>query len=359
MSYCVNRGCRKPPYNGQTGQCCSKSCLALAPNNPQCPVCGEKPPYNGQVGKCCSHTCKKVATGKLCPTCRANPPYKNEGKYCSILCRDQAAALASSIALANSPALASSTTFASSPVMCPMCGLKASKDNVPGEYCSNACRYSIAQSLQLIDFFITIPWLLVQGPIIGFYCPGSQKRSKVDDWFKTPWLGNMFQWDVLFDGNMFQNGEAAFQSTKFSGSLALFLNITGEAAYGLKKSLKNVDWTYGGYGSNWKAMLAVLFCKFSDPILQRQLIATEKAVLIEHNDLVGRDETWSNNHNGHGQNWLGLQLMLVRDQLSGNDQFTRWVKQSVNISTGKSYATVTPWNKLVFDATSKLLAHNL
>eukprot|EP00971_Amphidinium_carterae_P233561 4635160-Amphidinium_carterae.1 len=31
----------------------------------------------------------------------------------------------------------------------------------------------------------------------------------------------------------------------------------------------------------------------------------------------GRDGIWSNNQNGSGKNWLGMQLMLVRDKLAG------------------------------------------
>ena len=63
-------------------------------------------------------------------------------------------------------------------------------------------------------------------------------------------------------------------------------------------------------------MLSVLRAKFGlGSRMARGLLATEDAFLLEHNDVCGRDATWSDNQDGSGQNWLGLQLMLVRDEL--------------------------------------------
>ena len=35
------------------------------------------------------------------------------------------------------------------------------------------------------------------------------------------------------------------------------------------------------------------------------------AFLLEHNERKGRDDTWSDDADGEGQNWLGLLLMLL------------------------------------------------
>ena len=41
-----------------------------------------------------------------------------------------------------------------------------------------------------------------------------------------------------------------------------------------------------------------------------------EAYLLEHNVRAGRDVYWSNNHDGTGKNLLGLQLMLIREELA-------------------------------------------
>ena len=39
------------------------------------------------------------------------------------------------------------------------------------------------------------------------------------------------------------------------------------------------------------------------------------------------DMVWSDNHDGSGKNWLGLQLMLLRDQIRGEERWSSWLKQ--------------------------------
>ena len=53
--------------------------------------------------------------------------------------------------------------------------------------------------------------------------------------------------------------------------------------------------------------------------------------LLEHNAATGRDKIWSNNNDGEGTNWLGLQLMVVRDRLSGKQEWTRYIGTLINI----------------------------
>jgi predicted NAD-dependent protein-ADP-ribosyltransferase YbiA (DUF1768 family) len=48
------------------------------------------------------------------------------------------------------------------------------------------------------------------------------------------------------------------------------------------------------------------------------LLATGTAYLVEHNEVVGRDTFWSDNHDGTGQNRLGVVLMALRKKLGGH-----------------------------------------
>lgn len=36
---------------------------------------------------------------------------------------------------------------------------------------------------------------------------------------------------------------------------------------------------------------------------------------------------WSDNHDGSGKNWLGLQLMLLRDQIREEERWSSWLKR--------------------------------
>jgi len=66
-------------------------------------------------------------------------------------------------------------------------------------------------------------------------------------------------------------------------------------------------------------------------------LRTEQAFLLEHNPTFGRDSTWSDNNNGEGTNWLGLQLMLVRDELrpvARHFGWKDWISGSIDLETG-------------------------
>lgn len=73
---------------------------------------------------------------------------------------------------------------------------------------------------------------------------------------------------------------------------------------------------------------------------------------LEHNPVRGRDMVWSDNHDGSGKNWLGLQLMLLRDQIREEERWSSWLKQHVNTSTGELLGSV--WSNLVKSATRAL-----
>jgi len=184
--------------------------------------------------------------------------------------------------------------------------------------------------------------------LVGFYYPG--KAEPWDTLCGAGFLGNFWN---LGAGALeleapkepgrivaFANAEAAFQALKFWTRADEFATLSGNGAFRLKRSLAGrEDFTYGGFGSNWAGMLAVLEAKFRPgSAMADALLLTGDAFLLEHNAVMGRDKIWSDNENGEGTNWLGMQLMLVRDQLSGQQLWTNYVAGLVDTSNGKPHS---------------------
>ncbi|CAJ1401938.1 unnamed protein product [Effrenium voratum] len=114
---------------------------------------------------------------------------------------------------------------------------------------------------------------------------------------------------------------------KFWERKKLFQNASGAEAFRTKRQLQGMEaFSYAGHGSNWAAMRHVLTRKFQDPELCEGLLATGDALLLEHNPVPNRDCIWSDNSDGSGKNWLGLQLMLLRDELSGASVWRLWLE---------------------------------
>jgi len=159
-----------------------------------------------------------------------------------------------------------------------------------------------------------------QVSIIGFYYPG--KDEECDKLFKHGLFGNFYHCPegVSVFGKRFTNAEAAFQALKFWAYVDQFASRDGMGAFYLKKSLESngvtADWSYHECGGNFQAMWEVLSSKFAwGTKFHSALLNSGDAYLVEHNSAVGRDKVWSNNKIGDGKNWLGLQLMLLRDHL--------------------------------------------
>lgn len=175
--------------------------------------------------------------------------------------------------------------------------------------------------------------------VIAFYMPGYE-----EEWDKLcggGFMGNF--WEIDVDGlkvtandvtKTFTNSEAAFQTLKFWNKADDFRTLTGNEAFQMKKEHHGFeDFTYAGFGSNWSGMLAVLKGKFVDIDKYKDaLMQTEDAYLLEHNSVEGRDQIWSNNSKGDGLNWLGLQLMLLRDEIKGTKKWTDWITGECGIS---------------------------
>lgn len=184
----------------------------------------------------------------------------------------------------------------------------------------------------------------------------------------------------------FQTAEAAFQAFKFfTKDSTVFRKLvdsqTGDDAIQIKNPAQGKeDWTFVGRDpqgtsktsthGNWFAMYEVLLSKFTlHTNLNAELLKTGDRFLLEHNNAIGRDTIWSNNGDGTGKNWLGLQLMILRDYLRGTStKSNSWTQQlltrGVLIPTNPTYSkNVCPymfrdssnWQKLVSDATNALV----
>merc|ERR1712007_354027 len=86
--------------------------------------------------------------------------------------------------------------------------------------------------------------------------------------------------------------------------------------------------------------------------MQQGLLATGDAFLIEHNSVEGRDKVWSDNFKGDGTNWLGLQCMLIRDELNGTTTWTSFIQAHIDLNNGKPRSSV--WQSTVQKACSAI-----
>lgn len=207
--------------------------------------------------------------------------------------------------------------------------------------------------------------------VIAFCFPGYLERW--DELCGAPFLGH--HWNLGPGGisvackalpkapRHFCNAEAAFHALKFWDQAERFEGITGEEALVLKEELSQCrDPTYAGHGSAWKANLAVLRAKFRPGSPNAEaLLRTQDSFLLEH-VTEAFDDVWSNNHIGDGKNWNGLQLMLVRDELSGRSadvmSWTQFISGTcqVDLETGDCRASSSSdmWGDAVLGSTDAL-----
>jgi predicted NAD-dependent protein-ADP-ribosyltransferase YbiA (DUF1768 family) len=196
------------------------------------------------------------------------------------------------------------------------------------------------QNISSLPQISSEPNTLEVNDIIAFYYPG--KSTTWDKKYKHPQFGNFYPVSITLkapswpESITFKNAEAAFQSLKFPKQAKKFSNLTGIKAFRLKGKLSRkggIDYSYSGYGNNWLGMKAVLEAKFKDRKLREQLKASGDMYLLEHNEKQGSDNIWSDDLTGEGSNWLGLQLMLLRDDILRENGLpeTKWSRQLENI----------------------------
>jgi len=178
--------------------------------------------------------------------------------------------------------------------------------------------------------------------IIAFSFPGFEEPW--DELCSAIFLANGYdvgsdrlQLKAKGDTKQFRNAEAAFQALTFWTEADEFANLTGEQALIQKHERRGrEDWDYAGYENKWKGMMAVLHAKFKGGSrLERALEKTGDAFLLNHSGRHGEDSVWSDNNDGEGTNWLGLQLMLLRDRRTGWKTWTKFIETSIDTQTGE------------------------
>ncbi|MDR1638553.1 MAG: NADAR family protein [Clostridiales bacterium] len=125
-------------------------------------------------------------------------------------------------------------------------------------------------------------------------------------------LSNFYEFPVKYEGLIYTNAEAAFQSAKLldSEERKQFCALSPAVAKRLGRKVNlRPDWETVKVG----IMEEILFSKFTDcEDLKEKLLATEDAELIEGN-------TWNDRFwgvcKGTGKNMLGKTLMKVRDRI--------------------------------------------
>eukprot|EP00931_Biecheleriopsis_adriatica_P119523 TRINITY_DN94753_c0_g1_i1.p1 TRINITY_DN94753_c0_g1~~TRINITY_DN94753_c0_g1_i1.p1 ORF type:complete len:392 (+),score=87.08 TRINITY_DN94753_c0_g1_i1:117-1292(+) len=208
--------------------------------------------------------------------------------------------------------------------------------------------------------------------VIAFYFPGYNEPW--DQKCQAGFLGNFFLQPKGEEiciappsfperEHSFTNAEAAFQALKLWKYADEFEHADGSSAFALKNKLySEADMTYSGFGSNWNAMLGVLRQKFRvGTACAAALLATGDTFLLEHNAVAGRDKIWSDNKLGDGTNWLGLQLMVLRDDLRANGDsgtWTNYLRSLLDLESGRPQdaSCTVKWQETVQAAASAVNA---
>jgi hypothetical protein len=165
------------------------------------------------------------------------------------------------------------------------------------------------------------------------------------------------------DWGRFRNAEAAFQAVHMWSMAGQFNELSAEDAVLLGQRRSEVDPTFAGYHTAWCAMMAVLRAKFADETLHAWLRTSGDAFLLHHGSSIAGDSLWDNHSDGSGSNWLGLQLMLLRDEVqpSAGGSWTEWVRDvcKLDLEYGRhSSADPGPqeWQKAVRKASHSTMA---
>jgi ribA/ribD-fused uncharacterized protein len=149
-------------------------------------------------------------------------------------------------------------------------------------------------------------------------------------------LSNFYPSPIVYEGQRYQTVEHAFQAAK-STDPAERENIRNAPTPGKAKAMGRrvtlrPDWERVKRG----VMMECLRLKFADPRLAQQLLKTGEALLEEGN-------TWGDTYwgkvDGNGENWLGILLMRVREEL--RTKYARIWCESVRRS-GKE---LSPWER--------------
>mmetsp|Transcript_74106 Transcript_74106/g.234041 ORF Transcript_74106/g.234041 Transcript_74106/m.234041 type:complete len:509 (+) Transcript_74106:95-1621(+) len=184
--------------------------------------------------------------------------------------------------------------------------------------------------------------------LVGFHYPGREEAW--DKLCRAGFLSSCYDLDaeeMLLETpcepgarRPFKTAEAAFQALKFWSVAQEFAGLSGLAALQRGQELAGQeDFTYAGFGSAWRGMFAVLSAKFRpSSCWALALLRTGDAFLMEQasggrsgrarNSSAASDSTDT-------ENKLGIQLMVIRDRLSGESRWTEYLASLIDLDTGR------------------------
>lgn len=127
-------------------------------------------------------------------------------------------------------------------------------------------------------------------------------------------LSNFYPATIVYEGITYPTAEHAYQAQKTTNNSIkqkiASLPYPGAAKkYGAKIEGRREDW----WSVRYEIMDQILTIKFQDPVLQKKLLDTGNAVLVETN--YWGDTFWGV-CNGTGSNILGTLLMSVRTRIN-------------------------------------------
>jgi hypothetical protein len=220
--------------------------------------------------------------------------------------------------------------------------------------------------------------------VIAFSYPG--REDGIDRICDSAFCGNDWPLEMSLEApaepglpHTFESAEAAFHALLFWDRADEFASLSGEEARKKRQEFEGQEnFQYAGFGSEWAGMLATLRAKFSPGSESAELLVStgDNFLLFHHSahSASGVDQIWSNSSNGEGKNWLGLQLMIVRDvlrqpafldeRLNTSARWTKFLGTLIDLSTGQSRSgsfspTSESWQDAVLAATQAILTVRL
>jgi len=341
-------GCGKPAWNGKPGQYCTRACKeqrapkqhaavpeAVARQVVHCawPSC-ERPAMGGEFcSRACASkaACMQPAAGQAVPA----PFQSREGA--------DAKELARRLSLLQDPDLVESTASTAETQ-----GQASSASNAPSR---SACELKVDHVRGRTQIFTKMMERRVEVVVFSYdgQDEGCEKVCRSNFFLSNLYdLGSaggvsVKAYHTQSTWRNFRSAEAAFLALKYWQRAGEFENITSREAFQLQQiSLGREDTTFAGYDSAWTAMFSVLRQKFRPGSeLAQQLLDTSEAFLLCHCANPGLDAVWSDNGHGGGANWLGMQLMLVRDELRKKDgRWSNAIRLGVDVETGSAHSSI-------------------
>ena len=187
------------------------------------------------------------------------------------------------------------------------------------------------------------------GPTIAFSSNGI--TSAWDKYCESSFLCNKYESQFYIIQNdefptiegRFLIAEAAYQASKLNFNK--FVNQYREINAIQIEYLKYIhqwliDPLFKYDDKKWRSMLSIIRAKFTRTNLYVKLLETRDWFIINHSRLYRMKSLWSDGYNGCGYNWLGLILMIVREEIREKLKLepTRWktiIDNNVNMETGE------------------------